>query len=70
MISKIYSSNKPLFKVGERKGHSKKTIEQMVDERLRKTKSKNKSKPIPKKKKNLDEWFRNKEQEIRKNRKW
>lgn len=32
--------------------------------------SKKKSKPIPKRKKNLDEWFRNKEQEIRKNRKW
>ncbi len=70
MISKIYSSNKPLFKVGERKGHSKKTIEKMVEERLKTKKSKTNSKPIPKKKKKLDEWFRGKEQEIRKSRKW
>jgi uncharacterized protein (DUF3820 family) len=41
MISKIYSSNTPLFKVGERKGKSKKEIEKMVSKRIQKTKTKN-----------------------------
>lgn len=40
MISKIYSSNTTLFKVGERKGKSKKEIEKMVSKRTQKTKTK------------------------------
>ena len=41
MISKIYNSNTTLFKVGERKGKSKKEIEKMVSKRTQKTKTKN-----------------------------
>ena len=41
MISKIYSSNTTLFKVGERKGKSKQEIEKMVSKRTKKTKTKN-----------------------------
>lgn len=36
MISKIYSSNTPIFRSGERKGKTKTQIERLIDQRLNK----------------------------------
>ena len=51
MVSSIYESKSALFKVGERKGKSKKWIEDETDVRLFKKKPKKVSNPTKKKKK-------------------